>query len=77
MNVVIEATQSNETLSFLAIGTPSGMGLPPIVLLDGVSATEVQQHVIPEPGTWLLLGLGFAAIAGVAYRRPQWLGVPA
>jgi hypothetical protein len=69
--VTIEATKANETLSFLALGTPSGGALPPIVLLDGVS-----MRVVPEPGTWSLLGIGFAAIVGVAYRRRKWLNLP-
>jgi len=74
-NVSITATASSETLSFLALGTPAGASLPPMVLLDGVSATE-EEHGVPEPGTWSLLLIGFA-IAGIAWRRPKWPGVPA
>jgi len=73
-SLTIKATQSSETLSFLALGAPAGGGLPPIVLLDGVSAsTEVPA---PEPATWSLLLIGFA-IVGLAWRRPKWFGVPA
>jgi len=74
-NVSITATAASETLSFLALGTPAGVSLPPMVLLDGVSATE-EEHGVPEPGTWSLLLIGFA-VAGVAWRRPKWRGVPA
>lgn len=49
------ATSTSETLSFLALGTPSG--LPPFVLLDGVSMIAA-----PEPGTFVLIGLGLLAI---------------
>ncbi|MES2263753.1 MAG: PEP-CTERM sorting domain-containing protein [Pseudomonadota bacterium] len=48
-----------ETLRFLARGTPDG--LPPFVLLDGISITAV-----PEPGTIALLGIG---LLGVFVRR--------
>jgi hypothetical protein len=57
------ATGSTETLSFLAIGGPSGTQ-PPFALLDGVSLTGG----VPEPATWGLMILGFGAI-GVAARR--------
>ena len=39
-----------------------------------ISGTPI--HPVPEPGTWSLLLIGFA-IAGVAWRRPKWPGVPA
>lgn len=42
---------TNELLGFLSIGSPSGV--PPFVLLDGVSLTAV-----PEPGTIVLVGIG-------------------
>jgi len=69
-----EAVSPTEFLSFLASGTPDDQ--PPFVLLDSVSM-RAESNVIPEPGTWLLLGLGFAVIAGLAHRRPRWLHVPA
>ena len=51
------ATAGSELLSFLSIGTPSG--LPPIATLDGVSMVDV-----PEPGSvgLMALGLGFAGL---------------
>jgi hypothetical protein len=31
---------------------------------------------VPEPSTWLLLGIGLALIVGLAYyRRPKWVNV--
>jgi hypothetical protein len=56
-------TSSREVLSFLAIGTPSGV--PPFSLLDGVSIGA------PEPGTCALAGLAFsgAAFFGVLRRK--------
>ncbi len=58
------ATASNELLSFLSMGTPSG--LPPIAVLDGVSLTAV-----PEPGTMALLGLPLLAATMFWRRRLQ------
>lgn len=48
-------TTGTEVLQFFAVGTPSG--LPPVVLLDGVSITEV-----PEPETLAVLCLGLLGI---------------
>ena len=54
------ATSGSELLSFLSIGTPSG--LPPIATLDDVSLTQV-----PEPVSIALLGAGLLGI-GVVRR---------
>ncbi len=56
------ATSSTETLSFLAQGTPNG--LPPFVVLDNVSMTEV-----PEPAAWALMIVGLAGLGGAARLR--------
>ncbi len=55
------ATSANDTLSFLAFGTPAGA--PPFALLDGVSLTAV-----PEPASWALIIAGFGLV-GVAARQ--------
>jgi len=55
------ATGSSEVLSFLAHGVPGN--LPPVVLLDGVSLSNV-----PEPATWAMMLVGFGAI-GYGMRR--------
>jgi hypothetical protein len=60
------ATSSQEVLSFLAAGTPSGE--PPFSLLDGVSMTQVT--TVPEPGSAAMLLTGLMAI-GVILRRRQ------
>jgi len=57
------ATAASEVLSFLAIGTPSGV--PPFSLLDGVSMVAA----VPEPETYAMLGLGLGLMAVVARRR--------
>jgi len=69
------ATSASEVLSFLAIGTPAvgtTTGGPPFVLLDG----GMTLSQVPEPGTWSLLGIGFATVAGLAYRRTKSIRVP-
>jgi len=58
------ATGSSEVLSFLAVGTPSG--IPPFALLDGVSLTQAS---VPDANSTLaLLGLAGFAFALVAPR---------
>lgn len=57
-------TSAAETLSFLALGTPSGA--PPFTLLDGVSITQV-----PEPGSLGLVGAVLGAIGVMTRRRKR------
>jgi PEP-CTERM motif len=61
--LTFDATSTSETLSFLAVGTPSGQ--PPFSLLDGVSMNQV-----PEPASMSLFGAGLAAL-GLVRRRKQ------
>ena|SRR6185312_5128573 len=62
---VFTAAQTNQTLSFLSIGTPNG--LPPMALLDNVSLT------VPEPATWAMMLIGFGGIGAMIRRRRQVL----
>jgi hypothetical protein len=55
------ATGPSEVLTFLSVGTPSG--LPPIATLDGISLTAV-----PEPAAFGLLGIGLVGLAMVRRR---------
>ena len=55
-------TASTEVLSFLALGTPSGV--PPMSLLDGVSLTQV-----PEPSSLTLVMTGLAGMGGLVRSR--------
>jgi hypothetical protein len=58
-------TSASELLSFLALGTPTGV--PPFSVLDGVTLNAAT----PEPGTLALLGSGL--LAGVGFvRSKKW-----
>ena len=59
---VFTADGTSDALNFLAIGTPGG--LPPMVLLDGVSFAAV-----PEPGSLALVGVGLVVTAAVRRVR--------
>jgi len=54
-------TATTQTLTFLSLGTPNG--LPPMAVLDGASLT------VPEPGTWMMMLLGFGGIGAMIRRR--------
>jgi hypothetical protein len=58
------ATSASEVLTFLSEGGPTS--LPPVALLDGVSLTG---GAAPEPATWAMMGVGFAGLGFVHYRR--------
>jgi hypothetical protein len=63
-NLTFTATSTTEVLSFLAIGTPSGV--PPMSLLDGVSVTS---SPVPEPASLALLATGITGLGGLVRRR--------
>jgi len=65
-SMTFTATSASELLEFVSLGAPSGQ--PPVALLDGVSLTGLT-GAAPEPGTWATMGLGFAGLGLVAYRR--------
>jgi len=61
-------TVSNPLLSFFAIGTPVTPSEPPFVLLDGVNLEQA-----PEPGTFVLIGVGLLGVPFVRrmIRKPR------
>ena len=61
------ATSASEVLKFLSIGGPTS--LPPVAFLDGVSLTGDVPGGVPEPATWAMMGIGFAGLGLVAYRK--------
>ncbi len=60
--MVFTATSASEVLSFLAIGTPSGV--PPFSLLDGVT-----MNAVPEPTSAAMMLSGLAGLIGFGWWR--------
>jgi len=60
------AANTSEALSFLAIGTPSGV--PPFSLLDGVSLYAAS--TVPEPGTLAMMMGGLGTLG--FFRSKKW-----
>lgn len=64
------ASSASELLQFVALGGPNGV--PPMVLLDGVSlnpGNPSSQGSVPEPTTAALIGLGLLALPIAAKLR--------
>ena len=58
------ATGTSQALTFLAGGTPNGA--PPVVLLDGITVTEV----VPEPSSFLMMAGAMLALVAFKKRHP-------
>jgi hypothetical protein len=61
------ATSSSELLSFLAIGTPSGV--PPFALLSNVSLTDTTPVPTPEPAGLAVFGVALLGLSAYRLRR--------
>ena len=59
--ITFTATAASEALSFLAVGTPSGV--PPFTLVSDISVP------VPEPAAWALMLIGIGAVGGLVRRR--------
>ena len=59
-----KADATTDTLTFLSLGSPSGV--PPVGMLSNVSVVAAP---VPEPSTMLMLGLGAVCIVGIRLRR--------
>jgi len=67
-SLTFTATGSSEVLSFLAVGTPSGV--PSFALLDNVSGTQTPPNSpVPEPASLALLATGLAGLGGLVRSR--------
>ncbi len=61
------ATSTSQLLTFISYGTPSG--LPPLVLLDGVSVVAVAPTAVPEPASLAAMVAGLVGLSVLARRR--------
>jgi PEP-CTERM motif len=64
-NLTFDPTSTSEVLSFLAVGTPSGV--PPFTLLSDVSISTASP--VPEPGSLALLSTGLIGLSGFVRSR--------
>lgn len=61
------AAASSQFLTFISYGTPSG--LPPLILLDGVSVLAVVPAAVPEPASLAAMAAGLVGLSVLARRR--------
>ena len=66
-SMTFTASSATQILSFLAVGTPTG--LPPVSLLDGVSLVDSTVPAVPEPSSWALLLAGVGALGFLMRKR--------
>ncbi|CAM5797871.1 PEPxxWA-CTERM sorting domain-containing protein [Rhizobacter fulvus] len=66
-SMTFTASSTSQILSFLAVGTPTG--LPPVSLLDGVSLVDSTVPAVPEPSSWAMLLAGVGAMGFMLRKR--------
>lgn len=69
-SLTFTAQATNDVLRFLALGTPNG--LPPFVLIDGVSVSETV--TTPEPSSFALIGGGGLVLLWIKRRARHKTG---
>jgi hypothetical protein len=67
VTIDLTADAATQYLSFLAWGNDgTTINLPPIAFLTGVNSAP---GLVPEPSTWVMMGLGFAGLAFMGRRQ--------
>ncbi len=61
------ATAASQLLTFISYGTPAG--LPPLILLDGVSVRAVVPTAVPEPASLTAMVAGLVGLGVLARHR--------
>jgi len=70
VSVNLTADATTDVLSFLAwADNGSSVNLPPIAFLAGVDSPPGLGSGAPEASTWMMMGVGFLGLAGVAMRQ--------
>jgi hypothetical protein len=60
---------TQQTLSFASNTPITSVAVRPGTYFDYVAVDNISFQPVPEPGTWALMALGLAGVAGIARRR--------